>query len=290
MDYSLPEISLKDFCNMSESDIRGIFHQYTHTLGNSGYYIHIPRGGSVLGISHLDYVSTGDTVPFGMSGNIVSTPRLDNRLGAWLIYSVFPKIGINCDVLFTTNEEIGMSTAEFFESEISYNWIFSFDRGGQDVVMYDYYDSKSRKMLESLGFKVGYGSFSDIAFLDIGIKGFNFGNGIVGQHLPTCHVDLKNTQKMVELFKLFHAENESNKLSHSPNKSYHRGKFDDWQYAYNDWKSESYFWDDSDDDETWGEICESCREFLEDDDDILSIDIFGYCLKCADNFGMLRGA
>ncbi len=55
-------------------------------------------------------------------------------------------MGINVDVLLTTGEEMGQSSAAYFDpGEKKYNWMFQFDRGGTDVVTYDYGDKSLYK-------------------------------------------------------------------------------------------------------------------------------------------------
>ncbi|MCP6726064.1 hypothetical protein NL526_28810, partial [Klebsiella pneumoniae] len=65
----------------------------------------------------------------------------DDRLGLYYIMEILPSLGINVDVLLTTDEEIGQSSAsEFKKAEgKQYNWMFMFDRHGYgNVVMYQY--------------------------------------------------------------------------------------------------------------------------------------------------------
>ena len=45
---------------------------------------------------------------------MVHSGALDDRLGAYIILDLLPKLGINVDVLLTVGEEQGRSTANFF--------------------------------------------------------------------------------------------------------------------------------------------------------------------------------
>lgn len=108
------------------------------------------------------------------------------------------------DLLLTDGEERGCSTARWFVPPRRYNWMFSFDRAGTDVVMYQYDSPANRRLLHRAGFRVGVGSYSDI--VDLGFlrcSGFNFGTGYHRQHRPDCYADLRETREMVSRFYSF---------------------------------------------------------------------------------------
>ena len=166
-----------------------------------GLLIHRDAGSSVLGIAHLDFVGgTKHTFSYSNSKKgerTVMNERLDDRLGAYLLLDYLPSIGVNCDVLLTDNEEKGKSTAASFVTLKNYNWIFSFDRRGDDVVLYQYATESLVKMMENNTFKVGSGSYSCIANLEhLGVSGINFGTGYHRNHSPQCYAELSETEKM----------------------------------------------------------------------------------------------
>jgi ribosomal protein L37E len=114
----------------------------------------------------------------------------DDRLGLYYIMDILPSLGVNVDVLLTTDEEVGQSSAsEFLKAEDKqYNWMFMFDRHGfGNVVMYQYETQYAVKLLENVGYDVQVGTFSDISELDhMGCLGFNFGVGYVNEHSHQC--------------------------------------------------------------------------------------------------------
>jgi hypothetical protein len=178
-----------------------------------GDYVFHDQGAAVLGVAHLDTVLPG--VHFAHEGDRVFSPALDDRLGVYLLTNLLPNLGVHSDVLLTDGEERGMSTAQWFVPPRKYNWMFSFDRAGTDVVMYQYDTPECRSLLKDAGFRVGIGSFSDISYLGfLGCKGFNFGCGYHRQHHADCFADLRETQEMVTGFVRFWERHKGTLLLH----------------------------------------------------------------------------
>lgn len=158
---------------------------------------------NILGVAHLDSVCQPNKLIH--EDNFVYHPCLDDRLGAYLLLEVLSKYA-KFDILLTEGEEIGCSTAAYFNPKKEYNWIFSFDRKGTDVVLYQYHDLPTQTLLESFGFQVSQGIFSDIAFMDhLGCKGINFGVGYHDYHSENAYADLNETRenclKFIEFYK-----------------------------------------------------------------------------------------
>jgi hypothetical protein len=128
-----------------------------------GPYYFRDNGASVLGVAHLDTVLNAKPM---REGKYVIAPQLDDRLGVWILLDLLPSLGVNLDILLTTGEESGNTTAYYFDSIRPYNWIVEFDRAGSDVVMYQYDCDEYADLLGSYGFRVGFGSFSDICAMD----------------------------------------------------------------------------------------------------------------------------
>ena len=189
---------LRWWCETSTSKIfRRIGHVCETPIGRFSY---LDRGANVLAVAHLD--TALECQSFNMTRDVVYSPALDDRLGAYAITSLFPRQGVVMDVLLTEGEETMESTAQFFEPKKQYNWIVSFDRAGTDVVMYQYKDKEMEKLLQTydLG-PAGLGSFSDICWLDhLGCKAFNIGIGYDGQHSLLCHANLKDTRAQLWKF------------------------------------------------------------------------------------------
>jgi hypothetical protein len=191
-------------------------------LGRSDrrFYYYKDNGADVLGIAHLDSVQQNGrcTVMDTTGGPIACSGVLDDRLGAYVILELLPALGIKCDWLLTTDEEMCQSTASDFYSEgKDYNWMFQFDRGGTDVVMYDYETDYLVELVEESGADVGRGSYSDIADLEhLGCAGFNWGVGYRDYHSSRGHAWLMDTFLMVARFERFYKANVNTFLRHSP--------------------------------------------------------------------------
>ena len=220
-------------CTMPEQDFWNLGELYMLTPDE--WYVHIDNGADVLAVAHLDYVA--DNVGFvsmewekdGLNHVVVWNGALDDRLGVFLLLDVLPSIGAKFDVLLTTNEEWGNSTAELFKTEKEYNWIFQFDRRGTDVVMYEYETKVLKELLTEVGLHVGRGSFSDICELqDLGCKGFNFGTGYYNEHMKDHHAVLSDTESMCWLFYEFYKAHADTHFTHEKSAYTYYGGAYDW--------------------------------------------------------------
>lgn len=184
------------------------------------FYWYQDNGSKVLAVAHLDNVQDDPTcqVIDTAAGPLVVSGALDDRLGAYVILDLLPRLGITCDWLLTTDEEIGRSTASDFADDYEgkdYNWIIEFDRGGTDVVMYQYETPEYVGLVEDAGARVGMGSYSDIADLDdLGCAALNWGVGYEDYHSPRAHAWLNDTFKMVARFVQFYKANAETHLPH----------------------------------------------------------------------------
>ena len=206
--------NLELYCTASPGDLMEMLSDEI-TMVNGRPHGFKDNGSNVLAVVHLD-TAIGEHWPFVMNGDRVVSPALDDRLGLWAIFDGLPALGVLPDVLLTTDEEIGRSTAADFVPQKDYNWIFSFDRRGSDVVMYEYHTSVLEETLYEYGFHVGMGSYSDISYLGhLGVSGFNFGTGYQNEHTVMCHAQLSVTLYMLELFAPFYLDFCDVKLAHS---------------------------------------------------------------------------
>ena len=209
---------LKEICSLKEKQFRR-FGKYDKV----GRYIYKDNGTKILGVAHLDSVATYTHCEHLKLPHreLIFSPTLDDRLGAFLLLDHLPKLGIKFDILLTTDEEIGRSTADNFETTKKYNWIFQFDRAGNDVVMYDYETPELKKTLTKLGWKVGSGSFTDISSLEhLGCKGFNFGVCYDNYHSYDAYASLSDLYKNVDKFKTFYNKFKDAHLPHTQTKYY----------------------------------------------------------------------
>lgn len=212
--------------------------------GRKRFYYYQDNGSDVLGIAHLDSVCDNGTctVVDTAGGLLALSGALDDRLGAYVILEMLPKLGITCDWLLTTDEEINASTADEFEPEKEYNWMFQFDRGGTDVVLYEYETFEMRALVQDAGARVGIGSFSDICLLNhLGCVGFNWGVGYEEYHGERSHAWLEDTFRMVARFVKFYTTNAATVLpyeAYQPTKNYYAPPADP------DTKTDEEWWSD----------------------------------------------
>jgi hypothetical protein len=213
--------SFSDFCRIAsrhESDFADMGTVVSQGKYEGATYTFKDNGSAVLAIAHVDTVqSSAYASIFKCKGEqVLLCPRLDDRLGVYVITRMLPAMGITCDLLLTTGEEVGCSSAELFIAEKDYNWCFSFDRSGTDVVLYQHDTKRLRRVMRKNGFVVGDGSFSDISSLDIGCAGVNFGVGYYDAHGLHAYAKLSETFRMVDKFAGFYAKYANARLPFDP--------------------------------------------------------------------------
>lgn len=190
-----------------------------HWIPDGSNYYFKDNDSKILAVAHLDYVSHGkpDFVAYKYKGvNYVQSETLDDRLGVYIITEILPSLGVNVDILLTTDEEVGNSTAILFETDKKYNWIMSFDRHGTDVVAYDYKDPDlSNLLFNATGKKFEWGSFSDIVYLEhLGVKGINWGAGYHNEHTESCWASEREIIIGVNNFMKFYRSYKDTRLEH----------------------------------------------------------------------------
>lgn len=188
---------------------------------------------SPLLVCHADtVVSKGNgTHNYRIANNFVQSIALDDRLGlALILYSLerFPNDIGSASVLVCDDEESGNSSAQIFNEQLRPNWLMEFDRRGVDVVTYDYSSTLWDGILESHGFDVGIGSFSDICYLDdLGVCGVNVGIGYHREHSKKCYANLEDTNDQFALARSFFRKFSNVRMAFSPIPRY-TGKLNDW--------------------------------------------------------------
>jgi hypothetical protein len=179
-------------------------------------YAYRQTGAPVLAVAHCDYRDCGSDHFYRgrqRGQDIVLSSRLDDRLGVYVILDVLPSLGIKCDVLLTDDEEKGQSTAQHFEPDNhSYNWLFQFDRHGTGAVTYDY---ESMEPFVSEFFKLEWGSFSDISFLEhLGVGGVNVGTAYYEEHTLGSYAVLSQLASQIQKFVGFYKQYQFHRVEH----------------------------------------------------------------------------
>jgi len=223
VDYRINLKQLRQLCVADEQELHARYKAQRVATTSGQPYLYFDNGAHILAVAHLDTVRQ-DThfIPVQTrSYSLVYNARLDDRLGVYLLMHKLPELlGKGAfDVLLTTNEETLQSTGFWFEPPAGkqYNWLFEFDRRGDDVVMYDYETPELRKLLTEHGFKPGTGSYSDISDMDaLGVSGFNFGCGYYDAHQELCYADIHLLERQLKKFVSFYGALHNRELPHTP--------------------------------------------------------------------------
>ncbi len=264
-----------------------------------GKYIYIDRGGKVLAVAHLDIITdilgwSSRSYPrrpsfevvesigeYGVK-TIIRSEALDDRLGVYIILDLLPKLGLTYDILLTEGEEIGCSTAAHFEAVKEYNWLFSFDRMGDGVVLYQYECEETTEMCLKHGFEIYEGIYSDICYLDhLGVAGFNFGTGYYENHSSNSYAIAEVITGQVEKFLSFWDEYRDRKVEVSEVQwsfyRYHWRRL--WLYlnpseTKKKRKKRERDWEE-------GEVrCDICGRFALSDEFAIIDDMYMVCREC----------
>lgn len=150
------------------------------------------NGADVLFVAHLDTVQNPKPRPVGYNPTLreIHHPCLDNRLGLLAVRALVPKVFTQpYDILFTTGEESGKSTAKDFVKKHAdilkrYKVAINFDRGYDSPALYGaLLDKEWKKAVAALGWKPERGIFSDTTILaDAGLRIANLPCGMRDYH------------------------------------------------------------------------------------------------------------
>lgn len=180
-----------------------------YDVDNQRYLGFKNNGAKVLAVAHCDYVDVPYRFGMDKARTRVYTPRLDDRLGVYTILDLLPQLGISVDILLTTDEEIGRSTASEFTRcfpNTAYSWVVEFDRRGENVVTYDLDSPEWLTALRGVGYSINQGSFSDISYLGLDCCMVNVGVGYHHEHSRDCYVELAEYKRQIARFQRFYSK------------------------------------------------------------------------------------
>jgi len=230
---------IKSYCNANTKsfDKLGIAHKGSVFIPGIPDADNKPR---VLAVGHLDCY----TGPYYDHGTSIFSPMLDDRLGVWSICRKLPTLvgGRHYDILLTTGEESGQSTArDFADQTDAYNWIFELDRHGSDAVHYGFTDKEWIGVLEDDGWDMSSGSFSDICEFEDGLVcAVNFGIGYQREHTLECFVRINQLanqlSRIASFYKMYKDRRFVHSVSAAPVHKYGRR----WYATDTDW--DDYDW------------------------------------------------
>jgi len=185
--------SLRKVC---KADISAFATLGDTTVTKDGPYTFIDNGADIIAVGHLDWVLEQEPRFLRKKKGIqhVQCGQLDDRLGVWgILLGLEGLVDVKYDILLTDSEEVGASTAQYFEHPEGkiYNWGFELDRAGTDCVLYDYKGLELDDYLKEAGWFTNRGSFSDIQYMtELGFQCVNFGIGYQRQHTKECYAPL----------------------------------------------------------------------------------------------------
>jgi len=202
--------------------------------------IFIDNGADILAVAHLDTVLKDRHFVRLRGGDVVISARLDDRLGVYIITELLPKIlGDKAyDILLTTGEERGRSTALHFKPPRDYKWVFEFDRRGRgECALYQYDSPDTKLLLRGYGWKPVLGTYTDVVDLEhLGVVCFNFSAGYQNAHQVVCYAEQDDIWYNVKRFVEFYQDVKDTYMPWHP-RGYAR-----WTTVYDD------FYNDFDDD------------------------------------------
>lgn len=182
------------------------------TIGQKDWeLVYIDNGADILAVANMDISWDGQDHFFvSRRGNgdpvIVHSPRLDGRLGLYLVTDLLPVLGVKSDILLTMRGGLISSGVEFDPAK-QYNWMFSFDFAGVGAELYDFWTLDLRDILLAHEIAPYHGGYSDIADMDhMGCSGINFGNGSFDYGSQFAYAWLDITSLMVHKFLGFYKD------------------------------------------------------------------------------------
>jgi hypothetical protein len=244
--------SIKYYCTTPTKQLFSEIQDRYNLVDRRQDYIYIDNNSKILGVAHLDTVLDGYNRNISYDDFhcayypktdqfVVQSISLDDRLGVFTLLETLPAHGLKFDILLTLDEEIGSTTAANFLTDKKYNWIFSFDRRGLNPVLYQFNEANWKAALVENGYKIDYGSFSDIGSLEgLGCCAVNCGVAYNFEHTKDCHVVWGEYQQCVEDFKRFYQINKGIHFPHTAVGRYGGYGYSEWyggDYEGYDWRT-----------------------------------------------------
>ena len=167
----------KDICRMSQIDLKSYMETYLKEHGyntiNEDGFLYTKGSEPVLLVAHLDTVHALTCTEIIEENGKLSSPQGiggDDRCGVFMIMNIVKEL--HCSVLLCEDEEVGGKGASKFcktsnIKSLDVNYMIEFDRkGNNDAVFYSCDNKDFEKFVcSNTGFKLAYGSFSDISKL-----------------------------------------------------------------------------------------------------------------------------
>lgn len=241
---------LIDICKMTQEELLGALPSYLEKhyskdkIHNTDRYIYVEGDIPVLLVAHLDtvHLNTPKNIWVTLDQSMIKSDTGiggDDRCGVYALNHLATK-KMKPYLLYTTDEEVGCIGAQGFcddYTDIPVNCIIEIDRkGSKDVIVYDDTNPNLYKKFVELGFKLNYGSFTDISYLcpHFGISGVNLSSGYYHPHTNDEFINVIELQENIDLIYRFleNAENYSDKYLYI--QSLRTSFFNSYKYLYRD--------------------------------------------------------
>ncbi len=200
---------MKEIARLKPRQLAAKYGLTEYTTENGRRFWFRDNGSKVLFVAHTDSVqSPGVFQPVRFKGDTwIFSPTHDDRLGVYIGLAYLPKAKVSVDILLTEDEEMGKSTALWFDPPKKYNWMFSFDKKGDGCTLYQYKSEAMRYRLGKHNFVVEQGLYSCIHDLEhLGCVGINFGTAYYDYHSEEAYASMKTLSRQLRKFISFHDE------------------------------------------------------------------------------------
>lgn len=166
-----------DICRMTQKEVKSYMTEYLasreYKVENQTGFLYAKGDVPVLLVAHMDTVHTLKPSEIKEVNGKISSPQGiggDDRCGIFIIMNILKNL--KCSVVLCEDEEVGGVGAKIFAksdfiNQLDVNYIIEFDRkNANDAVFYSC-DNKdfTEFVTDTTGFKVAYGSFSDISII-----------------------------------------------------------------------------------------------------------------------------
>ena len=166
-----------DICKMTQSEVKSYMAQYLasnkYTVNSQDGFLYAKGEVPVLLVAHMDTVHKKTPITIKEVDGKLSSPQGiggDDRCGIFMIMNIIKNL--HCSVVLCEDEEIGgVGASKFARSEfinqLDVNYMIEFDRANANDAVFYSCDNKEFTdfVTDATGFKVAYGSFSDISII-----------------------------------------------------------------------------------------------------------------------------
>ena len=203
-------LGFEQIFQLSQSSLKKALEAELTAIGyhaeNKKGFLYAEGNVPILLVAHLDTVhfEPPETICYSADGAEMMSPQGiggDDRAGVYMILRLIQNT--HCHVLFCEDEETGGKGARLFTKsgiDPKANFIVELDRkGSNDAVFYQCRNTQFEQLIESFGFRMNYGSFSDISILapHFDLAAVNLSTGYYNAHQLGEYVRLDEVEDLI---------------------------------------------------------------------------------------------